>query len=85
MKLIIRADDVGYTKIHNLGTFQTIDEGVVTSADVMLDCPGTVDALEQLKERPWISVGWHAHFWGAPVRRTCPPSTTPPARASART
>ena len=67
MKLIIRADDVGYTKVHNLGTFKTIDEGVVTSADVMLDCPGTVDALKQLKERPWISVGWHAHFWGAPV------------------
>ncbi len=67
MKLIIRADDVGYSKVHNMGTFATIDEGVVTSADVMLDCPGTVDALEKLRERPWISTGWHTHFWGAPV------------------
>lgn len=67
MKLIIRADDVGYTPIHNLGTFETIEHGVVTSADVMLDCPGTVDALEKLTKYPWISTGWHAHFWGAPV------------------
>ncbi len=66
-KMIIRADDVGYTDVHNLGTFETIKNGVVTSADVMLDCPGTVDALERLRDYPWISVGWHAHFWGAPV------------------
>ena len=67
MKLIIRADDVGYTPVHNLGTFETIEHGVVTSADIMLDCPGTVDALEKLTKYPWISTGWHAHFWGAPV------------------
>lgn len=67
MKLIVRADDVGYTKVHNLGTFKTIEEGIVTSADVMLDTPGTVDALRYLKNCPWISVGWHSHFWGSPV------------------
>lgn len=68
MKLIIRADDVGYSVVANLGTMKAIDEGVVTSADVMLDCRGAVDALEQLKKRPWISVGWHSnHFWGKPV------------------
>jgi predicted glycoside hydrolase/deacetylase ChbG (UPF0249 family) len=57
MKLIIRADDVGYTDVYNIGAFETIDRGVVTSADVMLDTPGTVDALERLKSLPWISVG----------------------------
>ena len=67
MKMVFRADDVGYSVVHNMGTFETIDNGVVTSADIMLDCPGTVDALEKLRERPWISTGWHAHFWGAPV------------------
>lgn len=67
MKLIIRADDVGYTDVCNIGAFETIDNGVVTSADIMLDCPGTEDALRRLKDRPWISTGWHAHFWGAPV------------------
>ena len=67
MKLIMRIDDVGYSKVHNTGSFRTVDEGIATSADVMLDCPGTVEALEFLRERPWISVGWHTHFWGAPV------------------
>ncbi len=66
-ELIIRADDVGYTQVHNIGTFESIDNGVVTAADIMLDTPGTVEALEQLRKRPWISVGWHAHFWGSPV------------------
>ena len=67
MNLIIRADDVGYTDVCNIGAFETMENGVVTSADVMLDCPGTEDALRRLKELPWISVGWHTHFWGAPV------------------
>jgi predicted glycoside hydrolase/deacetylase ChbG (UPF0249 family) len=67
MKMVIRADDVGYTNICNAGAFETIDHGVVTSADVMMDTPGTVDALEKLRALPWISVGWHAHFWGSPV------------------
>ena len=67
MKLIIRVDDVGYTPVHNLGTWKAIEEGIATSADVMLDTPGTEDALQKLKEYPWISIGWHAHFWGSPV------------------
>lgn len=67
MKLIIRADDVGYTVPNNQGIFKAIDQGIVTSADLMLDCPGFENAVEFLKERPWISVGWHPHFWGAPV------------------
>lgn len=66
-KLIIRADDVGYTEVCNIGAFEAIEKGVVTSADVMLDTPGTEDALERLKTLPWISVGWHKHFWGSPV------------------
>jgi len=66
-KMIVRADDVGYTEVCNIGTFKAIEEGVVTSADIMLDAPGTVDALRRLKEMPWISTGWHAHFWCSPV------------------
>ncbi len=67
MKMIIRADDVGFTRVHNLGTFDAVDQGLVTSCDVMLDTPGTIEALQFLHERPWISTGWHTHFWGAPV------------------
>lgn len=67
MKLIIRADDVGYTKTHNDGTIKTIEEGVVTALDVMLDCPGFEDACERIRKYPWLSIGWHTHFWGSPV------------------
>lgn len=74
MKMIVRADDVGYTLVNNIGAFETMENGVVSAADTMLDCPGTVDALQRLKEMPWISVGWHAHFWGSPV---CNPADVP--------
>jgi predicted glycoside hydrolase/deacetylase ChbG (UPF0249 family) len=67
VKLVLRIDDVGYTKTSNDGAFKTIEEGIATSADVMLDCPGTKDALKRLRNYPWISVGWHTHFWGRPV------------------
>jgi predicted glycoside hydrolase/deacetylase ChbG (UPF0249 family) len=67
MKMIIRADDVGYTKVCNIGAFEALEHGVSTHAEVMLDTPGSEDALERLRALPWISVGWHAHFWGSPV------------------
>lgn len=66
-KLVVRADDVGMSKVCNIGSFEAIENGVVTSADIMLDSPGTEDALERLKALPWISAGWHTHMWGAPV------------------
>lgn len=66
-KLIVRADDFGYTVAHNDGTMEAIDNGIVTSVDLMLDTPGTLDAMERIRAYPWISIGWHAHFWGRPV------------------
>jgi predicted glycoside hydrolase/deacetylase ChbG (UPF0249 family) len=66
-KMVIQADDVGFSNVCNIGSFKTIEEGVVTTMDVMLADPGTVDALERLTKYPWISVGWHMHMWGAPV------------------
>lgn len=67
-RLVYRADDIGYTKTFNDGAFKAIENGIVTSADVMLDTPGSVDALERLRDYPWISVGWHSgHLWGSAV------------------
>lgn len=67
MKLIVRADDYGYTEAYNMGTIKSIKDGITTSVDLMLDTPGTEDAIERIKEFPWISIGWHTHFWGSPV------------------
>jgi predicted glycoside hydrolase/deacetylase ChbG (UPF0249 family) len=66
-KMIVQADDVGHSIVCNIGSFETMEKGVVTAADIMLDSPGTEDALERLKTLPWISVGWHMHMWGGPV------------------
>lgn len=66
-KIIVRIDDVGYTDVNNLGAFEVFDRGIGTAADVMLDTPGAVDALTRLKNYPWLSIGWHTHFWGSPV------------------
>lgn len=66
-KIIVRVDDVGYTPVNNLGAFEVFDNGIGTAADVMLDTPGTEDALKRLRDYPWLSVGWHTHFWGSPV------------------
>jgi len=68
MKLIVKADDFGYTKSYNDGTIDAIENGVVTVVDLMLDTPGAEDAMRRIRDYPWISVGWHGgHFWGRPV------------------
>ncbi len=74
MKVVFRADDVGYTPLANRGSFRSIDEGVVSLVEMMTDCPGSVQAMEFLRDRPWVSVNWHAHWWGRPI---CDPSEVP--------
>lgn len=66
-RMVVRADDIGHSVVCNIGTFEAIRGGVISSGDVMLDSPGTEDALAQLRAFPWLSVGWHMHMWGAPV------------------
>ena len=68
MKVVFKTDDVGYTHVHNLGTFKATDDGVVSHHDIMLDCgEGSAEAYLYIKDHPWISTGWHTHFWGWPV------------------
>ena len=66
-RLVFRADDVGYTETFDLGAYEAFEKGYATSADVMLDSPHTVEALKWLRERPWISIGWHRHLWESPI------------------
>lgn len=66
-RLVYRADDMGYTEAFDLGAIRAFEEGIASSADVMFDSPHTVGILEWLKDKPWISIGWHRHFWETPV------------------
>ena len=73
-RLVYRADDVGYTEAFDLGIYKAFEEGIATSADVMLDSQHVTTALQWLKERPWVSVGWHRHLGERPV---LPPEEVP--------
>ncbi len=84
-KMVIRVDDVGMSKVCNIGTFDAIDGGMASSVDIMLDSPGSVDALERLRKYPWLSLGWHMHMWGAPVLGKARASSRPSRRSASAT
>lgn len=67
MKLVVRADDFGFTKVLNDGLLKAVENGVVTTIDIMLDTPGFEDAAERMKNYPWVSTGWHTHFYWKPT------------------
>ena len=66
-RLIFRVDDLGYTEAYDLGAVRAFDEGIASSADIMLDSPHTKEILHWVKDRPWLSIGWHRHLWESPV------------------
>lgn len=67
IKLIVRGADMGYTRAFDEGALRSMTEGIVTSADVMMDTLDSDWILDKLRDMPWISVGWHMHLWGRPV------------------
>lgn len=66
-RLVFRIDDIGYTPAYDMGAFKVFECGIGSSADVMFDSPDTIKALEYLKDKPWLSIGWHRHLWETPV------------------
>lgn len=66
-RLVFRVDDIGYTPAYDMGAFKVFECGIGTSADVMFDAKNTIEALNYLKDKPWISIGWHRHLWEKPV------------------
>lgn len=64
MKLIVRADDFGYCEAVNRGILDCLQHGIVTTVELMVDMPGTLQAVEMLKEFPEISVALHCHYQG---------------------
>jgi predicted glycoside hydrolase/deacetylase ChbG (UPF0249 family) len=60
--LIVNADDFGYGAAINRGIVQCIDHGVVTSAGLMVNTPGTAEAVRMALERKDLSLGLHVNF-----------------------
>ena len=59
IKLIVNADDFGYSRGINYGIIDAHKNGVVNSATMMMNMPGVSHAVELAKENPSLQVGIH--------------------------
>ena len=59
-RLIVNADDLGFTAGINRGILEAHERGIVTSTSLMVDRPGAEDGAEIARRTPSLSVGLHA-------------------------
>ena len=59
-RLIVNADDLGFTAAINRGILEAHEHGIVTSASLMVDRPGAEDGAAIARRTPGLSVGLHA-------------------------
>lgn len=72
-KLIVNADDFGYSKGINLGIIEAHREGIVSSTTLMTNMPGAEHAFELAKENQQLGVGIHLVLdCGFPVHEHVP-------------
>jgi chitin disaccharide deacetylase len=61
-RLIIRCDDIGFCHGVNMAFKRIADQGMVSSASVIVNTPWLDEAVEILKQHPEISVGIHLNL-----------------------
>lgn len=59
MKMIINADDFGYSEGINYGILDAYKNGVLTSTTLMMNMKGTNHAVKLAKENPKLGIGLH--------------------------
>ena len=70
--LVIHADDLGMGHAKNVATLRAMEEGVVTSASVMMPTPWVSEVLDYARENPEVDLGvhltltaeWKHYKWG---------------------
>lgn len=68
-KLIINADDYGYSSGVNYGIIHAHQRGILTSTTIMANMPGFDEAVSLAKENPKLGIGVHLTLTcGSPVR-----------------
>ncbi len=74
-RLIVNADDLGFTAGINRGIVEAHERGIVTSTSLMVDRPAAADGAEIARRLPSLSVGLHAvldhHGELTVTRETC--------------
>ncbi|HEY0977725.1 MAG TPA: ChbG/HpnK family deacetylase [Flavobacteriales bacterium] len=58
-RIIINADDLGLSPSVNTAIFDVFRAGNLTSATLMVNMPGTTDAVARLKDHPGLAIGLH--------------------------
>jgi predicted glycoside hydrolase/deacetylase ChbG (UPF0249 family) len=67
-RLIINADDFGFTPAVTAGILEAHHAGTVTSTSMMVHCPGWDDGVRQRRTAPALGVGLHLNLLvGAPL------------------
>ncbi|MDP2726767.1 MAG: ChbG/HpnK family deacetylase, partial [Dehalococcoidia bacterium] len=70
--LIINADDLGLSPGVNTGIIEAHRQGVVTSASLMANLPGTAEAAVMARENPELGVGLHLNLTSGQQLTNCP-------------
>jgi len=59
IRLIVRADDFGFSHASNMALEKILDEGTITAASVIVNTGWLDETVEILKKHPEVSVGVH--------------------------
>jgi predicted glycoside hydrolase/deacetylase ChbG (UPF0249 family) len=59
IKLIVRADDMGFSRACNVACIKGYREGIITTVEVLVPCPWFLDAAALLADNPGLDAGVH--------------------------
>lgn len=62
MKIIINADDFGFSKSINQGIIEAYKEGLISSTTIMINMPYAEDAILKWKENSNLGIGLHINL-----------------------